>query len=109
MNKIVLTNKVSSNCIKRKERIEEKYKALKTKQQKLLICVGKCIKFLPANYKLLNLLLVSKQWHLNLNRKIIKRYLIHEKDHNLVNSLRLKLYKVVCCPPFTRAVYTRMI
>lgn len=76
MNKMITTNKVSSNYLIRKAKLEENYKALKTTQQKAEICVRKCIKFLPLDANLLQLLLVNKRWSVTLRDKVLKRYLI---------------------------------
>lgn len=69
------TNKVSSNHMIRKSKLEEAYKGLKL-QQKAEICVRKCIKYLPIDGHLLQLMLVNKRWSVTLRDKVLKRYLI---------------------------------
>lgn len=57
----------------------------------------------------MSVLLVSKHWYSGLHRKIIKRYLISEPSGGLIEKMRLKVYRQVCSPPFSRTVYLRMV
>jgi hypothetical protein len=53
MNKMVITNKTSANYIIRKNRLEEKAKSIKSTQDRLIICVSKCLKYLSLDPKLI--------------------------------------------------------
>lgn len=67
------------------------------------------IKYLPSNSSLYGLLLVSKKWNQYLQEKILRKYLIYDNNFTSLEKHRLKLYLVVCHPPFTSIVYDRMI
>jgi hypothetical protein len=71
--------------------------------------VGKSLKYLPADHRLVGLTLVCRAWQSHLHPKVMKRYLIQERDYALVNRFRLRLYCEICRPPFSRQVYKRML
>lgn len=52
MNKMITTNKVSSNYLIRKARLEDKAKTFRSTQDKLILAVSKALKFLPLDCNL---------------------------------------------------------
>lgn len=82
---------------------------MKATPDRLLICIGKSLKFLPLDASLAQLLVVNKQWSGWIRQKLLKRLLIHERSQQVMSRVRLRLYLVVCHPPFSRTVYQRMV
>jgi len=101
-------NKIGSTEIKRKKRLEKKYNSLNSIEEKLCLCVGKALCYLDLKSdNIVDLKRVCKYWAEKLNERIFQRYLIHENA--LSPKSRLVLYKVICRPPYSEAVYRKMV
>lgn len=76
----------------------------------MTFAVGKSLKYLELNSKLVEMRLVSKEWREHLTEDIYARYLKDEENMDLLSKYRLPLYRILSNGQgFTGDIYQKMI